>query len=381
MFTDNRALILFSARHLGRGGALVLAGCLLACGGRPAKVELPLPPPVAAAGELMQVLSDQELPEAMPWVADVRWKDDSTVWLSCPVGTRGVIEVVVGADGLQMSDRTEVENGRGGGQIMMAHHLGVSDSYLAVASPVIIAGWKRWHDHAITGVHPFEGTIDLDVYQDRLLVLGLVHTAHGIPEDAIAWIGSMTEDLSDLQGFFFSSESPDLPALARCFYLEQGAARFLGDGSLVVAPGAEPGIFHYGPDGRLLSTWQSEAIGLSVGCPDSMEDMDRYGRDPEYRWGMINEMRIADEILPLPQGPGLVVRSAAPEGTVWDLYLLLGGGETAVSRLPVTSVSELSHLRGDVRGDRVVLLVSEYGRADLLPAPPVRPRLIVAELV
>jgi hypothetical protein len=112
-----------------------------------------------------------------------------------------------------------------------------------------------------------------------------------------------------------------------------------------------------------------------------MEGMDRYGWDPDYRWGVINEMRIADEILSFPQGPGLVVRSAAPEGTVWELYLLLAGGSTVASRLPVTSASGLSHLRGDVRGDKVVLLVSEYGRPDLEQAPPVRPRLIVAELV
>jgi hypothetical protein len=83
-----------------------------------------------------------------------------------------------------------------------------------------------------------------------------------------------------------------------------------------------------------------------------------------------------DAILPLPEGPGLIVRSVAGGRAHWTMTLLAPSG-TELIDLPVTGAND-ERLRADCDGDRIVLLV---GPADFGPGKTYAPsRLIVAAL-
>jgi hypothetical protein len=355
--------------------AVLLVGSVTTGGGEPASI------PRTQTPDRIEVIADHPLPESLPWVTDVRWKDDQTVLISCPVGKVGVTEVdLSNPERFLYASEPEVRNGSGHGRFYVSQHLGYSPQFLALGSPVFVVGWKQPGQDEAINQYPVAGVVDLDVHDNRLLLLGMDRTEDGAICDEVAWVGSLDNGYQDRQAVAYATASTEVPAMARCFYLEQGAARFLKDGSFVVVPGAEPGVYHYSAEGRLIAAWQSEVFGLAVGCTPDQKEAERFGYDPDFRWGTVNQMRITDEILSLPSGPALVVRSAAPGGTSWELYLLEDTGTARASRLPISSPSRLSYLRGDVRGNQVVLLVSEYGRPDLHEAPDTRPRLILASI-
>jgi hypothetical protein len=106
----------------------------------------------------------------------------------------------------------------------------------------------------------------------------------------------------------------------------------------------------------------------------------RYTLPETTEW--MSRQRILDDILPLADGPGLLVRKMGPDGrTSWDLRILRPGGEARVYRIPFTGGPE-DRLSGDVRDGRIVLLRSTWqsfldeprgGEIVLLAMPPVRP--------
>lgn len=75
----------------------------------------------------------------------------------------------------------------------------------------------------------------------------------------------------------------------------------------------------------------------------------------------LNRHHVLDDILPLPQGPGLLVRSWGTEGQAqWTLKVLRPEGieEYAV---PVVGRRPMDRLHGDVRNGKIVLLLSASG--------------------
>jgi hypothetical protein len=161
-----------------------------------------------------------------------------------------------------------------------------------------------------------------------------------------------------------------------CGILELGKVRFLQDGSMIVAPGVEPGVFHYGIDGKLLESWQADRLGFDAGCGLSDDEMNRYSASVKARYPWLNQRRVLDEILPLPEGPGFVVRTRTAGKTSWQLKLIRGPRDVKTVAIPLSSPSEFAHLRGDVRDGRLVLLLADRGEKP----PAGYPRLVVAEL-
>jgi len=85
-------------------------------------------------------------------------------------------------------------------------------------------------------------------------------------DGAIAWLGGLSEGAAGLKPIYFSVAGRGAQPMAECAVLELGAVRFLSDGSFLVVPGVEPGIYWYDAAGDLVRTWESEALGLGGLC-------------------------------------------------------------------------------------------------------------------
>jgi hypothetical protein len=201
---------------------------------------------------------------------------------------------------------------------------------------------------------------DLDRAGRRLLCLGAPHdgTPTFAADGAIAWIGSLAHGLSDLRPILHDVGGPGAPNLRRCSVLELGSVRSLPDGSFLVVPGFQPGAHLFDNIGRLLRTWDTEALGIPPPRCAEISDKEKYELrfEPERRVAWVNAHAVVDEVLPLPQGPGLVVRSRGADGLVrWQLKIL-GAERVTTHDLPFTSNRPFDRLRGDARNGRIVLL-------------------------
>jgi hypothetical protein len=214
-----------------------------------------------------------------------------------------------------------------------------------------------------------------DVWRDRLVFVGDLHP--GAQRSAgVVWYGPLSahpqRDLRPLLLDAASAGTATTPGLIHCDELQLGAARFLADGSFVVVPGFQSGLHLYGANGELLRVWQNEDAGFDA--PDcagmSQQEADRYSASPPARFEFVNRYRVVDEILPLPAGPGLVVRYVTDGGVHWALRLLRLNGEILTYALPFTGNDATDRLRGDVRGNRIVLLLAGSKTARELPDPP-----------
>ncbi|MEO8504576.1 MAG: hypothetical protein ABI609_11810 [Acidobacteriota bacterium] len=254
--------------------------------------------------------------------------------------------------------------------VLLAEHLGLSFDFIAVASPINQLIWQsrkepamagqlgEWGDHEHAPISFFE---DIDLRGDRLAILGLMRAAHGMsPDGAIAWIGRLGSRAVPLRPIAFSAAGKGAAPVNSCAATSVGKIRFLSDGRLLVLPGAEPGIFVYSLEGKLLQTFDTAALGLDLHCDFDEATRMRFGSDVRARLDYLNRFTTVEEVLPLDRGPALILRSAGSWGTRWRVVLLGEGGANHEIPLPITSSSPNSHLRGDVLGSRIVLLQSEW---------------------
>jgi hypothetical protein len=222
----------------------------------------------------------------------------------------------------------------------------------------------------------------LDVADGRLLLLGNPQWSLS-PAPSVAWVGPVTghpaKDLTPLP--LYDAAGPKSPALINCEEIPTGGARFLPDGSFLVVPGFQPGAHLFSATGRLLSTWDTAALGLdALDCAHlSAADHLRFSRTPRARFDFLNQHRVVDAILPLKEGPGLLIRSVKDGKVAWDLKVLQSGERVLSYDVPVAGELPYDRLRGDVRGDRIVLLRAAQWFDKL--SPPYRTtRIVVAEL-
>ena len=351
-------------RALGRLPLACLAGMLL----------LAAAPTGQSGAAAVRVLAEYPLHPVLRAAVDVRWSGDRSVYLAS--GKAGTFEVPLGA---AAQPRSLIAGNHERGGFWLSSRVAASPRYLVTAAPVFTLRWRPLPGGTDQEVF-FDAILDLDLRDDRLLVLGALkdEKERFAPDGAIAWIGSLGRKLADRKPVHYSAYGAGARPLAHCGPFDMGAARFLADGSFVIVPGVEPGAFLYDPSGKLVRTWDTRAIGLDTeDCADLSEELQaRLAAVPEPRWAWLNRRRILDDILPLPQGPGLLVRSVSEGRVRWDLQVLTPGGSIASYAVPVSSPSDLAHLSGDVRDGRMILLLSAIGRH----GPEVPPRLILAEL-
>lgn len=302
------------------------------------------------------------LPDSFRRARDVRWIDDRTALLSVP--KVGVWEVEI--DGGVKPTRRLIQAGRGSPDgLWMTVKLAVSGDYLAVSPGVHEMAWRPLSaGSSDLERRVFEFVVDMDVFGSTVLVLGTRRDEKRrySPDGAAAWLGDLKAGFPTLRPIFFSSSGPGAERIDACGAFGIGGVRFLPDGRFVVVPGSEPGVFLYRADGELQRTWDSEALGIETLCDFDPDQEELLGANLEARWAWLNQRRFLAEILPLDKGPALVLREVRAEGTRWILKILRADGSVETEALPVTSRSPLARLKGDVRGSRLLLVISEdYG--------------------
>ncbi len=197
------------------------------------------------------------------------------------------------------------------------------------------------------------------------------------PEGGLVWSGSLGRQLTDIRPIFFSNSGPGAKGLADCGILGLGGIRFLADGSYVIIPGVERGIYLFDQNDKLVRTWETEPFDFHAGCDVTEREKYWLNKDISVRTAWFNQHRILDEILPLPAGPGLVVRSFENGATTWRLHLLRRDGTSEEYAVPIPARAPNLRLEGDVKDDKFVFLVWEYAKKD---EETVRPMLYVMKL-
>ncbi len=321
-----------------------------------------------------EILEAQHLPSELLWVTDVRWAQNRSVFIAEML--RGVYQISL--DDTTQTPRLMVRRGNGIDEIWLADSLAASPNLLAVGGMVFSFGWTTWSHEGLMDQFPMALVVDLDLSGNRVLLLGAQRDDAGryAPDGAVAWIGTLAQGPDALTPVFYSSSGPGARNMDACGPMLTGAVRFLPDGSFVIVPGVEPDVYLYGPQGKLLRVWSSEAVGFDAGCGLSDEDMYRLSADEPGRWAWVNQRRTVDDVLALPEGPGLIVRSVRGGKTHWQLKILSTSGTISSCDLPISSDSDLAHLAGDVRDGELVLLVAVYGHTPQTRRPETPPRLV-----
>lgn len=294
---------------------------------------------------------EYDLTESLPAARDVRWvKPDSLVLSSF---TDGVFLADLRPD-LELGSPI-LRSGKRRGELFLPAYLGASEEYVAVAAPVFYVAWKRWDQNRLNQ-RAFAAILDIDVQGDRLLILGAERDGEEFaPDGAIAWMGEMSDGLASLRPILFSSTGPGARAVDACGLMEIGNVRWLDDGSALVVPGVEGGVYLYRRDGALARTWQSDSLGFDAGCGLTDTEIYRYSADQPGRWKWVSQRRVVDDILPLPSGPGLLIRTVSDGVARW-LLRILAGEQNRMCEIPIEGTST-SDLHADVIGDRVIFLL------------------------
>lgn len=328
------------------GAVAVLAGCAAA---PPPSAVTPVPP------------IEREL-TAFARPTDIRWEDGEHVLIADL--DQGIARVrAVSSDPPEWLP--EWPAGKGVGS--RYQYLGRSQHYMATADLAFGLRWRGSDPADAIVSQPIEYVADLDVHGDRLLLAGLRRDDEGKlgADGAFAWLASLPG----------GALRPILPftnraAIEDCAGFHVASVRFLSDGSFLIVPGAEPGIYLYDAQGRLQRNFDSERLNLLSQCQMSRDEQALATSQPEARQRWINRHRVVDEVVELPSGPALLIRSREADVTRWELAPLRNG---EARPLPFTSSSPRAHLSADARNGRLVLLIADVGHGD----EGASPRLIV----
>jgi hypothetical protein len=315
----------------------------------------------------LRLLKRVALPQARSVATDIRWAGDDSVYVSWD--RAGVVEV--GLDGVKrrtlIPDLTTLGNGDN-----HYRHLAVSPAALAVASSNWGVVWRSLQPNSDGKVLMQSRDIPLinafDLAGDRALFIGLAEfkadkegsPPEFAPRGDVAWTGSLSSQLKDLQPVLYDAGGVGAPNYFNCRAASVGAVRFLAGGSFIVAPGFQDGIHLYDAGGRQVRSWTNEQVGLDThsACA-KMTHADVVRFNSEAGWGpWLNSHHVLDGILPLPQGPGLLVRSWGQDGQAhWVLKVLQADGIKTYA-VPLVGHRPSDRLHGDVRDGKIVLLLA-----------------------
>lgn len=328
-----------------------------------------------AAPPALRISSEITLPASLEKAKDVRWAGDNSVYLA--LATEGAVEINLNPKNLATKEMIPGSTKPGG--FWGSEQLAASPRFLVAAGPALSLTWRRL-DVPVRVEQDFEGIQAIDVREDRLAILGVRRDENRKvgTDGAIAWTASLGQQLEDVKPFLYDVTGPGAKAMRRCIVSHVGAMRFLADGSLAVVPGVQPGVHLYDPKGNLVRTWDTASLGIDTDCQSLSEQQatQLISKAPDrYVW--LNQRKLVDTLLPLDQGPGLVVRRVENGQTRWDLKQLRYDGSVETYEIPIEGRGEFFNLEGDVRSGRIVLLLKETVFQGERRAAP---RLFVAHL-
>jgi hypothetical protein len=326
-----------------------------------------------AAGPQFILQSQADVPKELHAAVDVRWAGDQSVYLA--LSGAGVVEApLVEGHG---AVRHLVAPNEGG--LMPIAKVAASGSYLVAAPIVFEVAWRRLDNETLLE-EGFEFVQAVDVRDRQLAIVGVRgdEKRNFATDGAIGWIGSLDKRLADLRAIAFAATGPGAQAMLNCGSFGLAAVRYLPDGSLLMIPGVQPGAELFDASGKPVHAWDTGALGIDTDCGSLTQPQQvRLAAHYDERLTWINRRRTVDSILPLPQGPGVLIRTVDGSATHWQLKILHSDGTWSTVQVPLQGASAFAHLHADARGNRLVLLLYEDGWGFRQVA---RSRLITATL-
>jgi len=317
----------------------------------------------AARGSTVTKLLELALPEPVAGSQDVRWETDQSVVLSA--GTAGVFRLDL--ENASRSPQVLIPGGTGEGRAWFSTRVAASERWLLAAAPVYSVVWTAREGGELQGTADFDVILDVDVDGDHAALLAAKRTTRLAPDGAVGWIGSLSKNLTDARPVYYSTDGPGASSFNRCGRFSVGAIRYMRDGTLIIVPGFENGIYKTDRTGRVLQVWDSTLLTPGPPCHITEDEASMLGRSPAGLDTYVNGRVIVEDALPLRGGAGLVVRYPGGDQVRWRLIRLTDKGPDGGTWLPIGETSASARVKADVRGDRLVLLVEE-------PGPPARPR-------
>jgi len=343
-------------QSISRRAKLIVVLGLVTLAGTPALFAAPAP-------ANLRVVARYPVPGEPTSPVDVRWAGENSVYLVR--FEDGVAEVKL-APGLPFV-RTLVPSNAVGHMAKFFWHVAASDGILAFAARDMNLGWRPIQASADRKVL-FEMrhvglTAGMDLRGDRLLLLGVGLSDYlddkYDSEGGLAGFGKLTSDLQELKPLRLDSEGRGAPHHSRCGILDAGGARFLQDGSMFIVPAVEPGAFLYDAEGTLLRSWTNADLGVDDLCAGVTKDVSRtFAGSPLKARAWRSSHRVVDAVLPLPQGPAVIVRTMIGGRPTWQLKVLGSHGILNFS-IPVSNAGPNDRLRADARGSSIVILRRE----------------------
>jgi hypothetical protein len=189
--------------------------------------------------------------------------------------------------------------------------------------------------------------LDVAVRGQRQCLLALPMTGK---TEEVVWCGPVAE--SWLKYKVVHRLTSGRTTFLNTFSYERGGAIAMGeDGSVTVVTNAEPGVFRYGSDGKLIETLGRSFNALVL--PMTREMKMRFAGDVEGRYHLLlNQQPVLEDLILTPRGPALLVRIAEKEKIRWELWWPRPDGKPAVppTRLGIDRIGPFGHLRCDARG-------------------------------
>jgi hypothetical protein len=141
-----------------------------------------------------------------------------------------------------------------------------------------------------------------------------------------------------------------------------GAIALGADGSLTVVTAAEPGVFRYAPDGKLIETLGKSFDELVMHSMSELRTQFEGNLDDSYRL-IFNTQPTIDDLILTPRGPALVVRIAEKDRIRWELWWPRADGRiTPPSRLGIDRIGPFGHVHCDARGNSLACVGSKPDR-------------------
>jgi hypothetical protein len=322
-------------------------------------------------------------------ITDVRWAGDDSVYLERYYDGVDEVKLETGLPRVrQLVPNRMILDSR---SYKNFKRLAASEGFLAFSDGGEALTWRSLARGADGTVRferkPMDLVEDVDMAGDRLLILGALSYRDEpgnpfSPDGAVAFLGSAREGSGQtFRPVLFDPAGKGAPHLGNCITAALGAARFLPDGSFFIVPGFQPGAYLFSRDGVEIRRWNTSLLGLDADADCGSMTWEVRDRTllnhPEERTRWLARHRVADEVLPLSSGPGVVIRSVAAGAVRWELDVL-GAQGIETYEIPIAGATVYHRLRGDVRGGRIVFAVVDDSFRDVSKKAPTQ--LVVMEL-
>ncbi len=355
-------------------GVILAGAAALAAGHAPvasAQIDAPGTP-------VLDGLQAIELPADLSAAADVRWRDVGGFLIG--LRRNGVYSWQPGNEAPELvatlAGQPFSRASRYGDHSRIGSGGGDADSLIFGGD--LFGVWRLADGRATALKANVEIVGDLDQQGEWAVAVGLARRPdpgqerHDVWEPHIAW---MLDAAGDVKGLLPTRDGGK--ALDACFPVEPSVSRFVGDGLVLVVPGAEPGAYLYDANRALQAVVDLEALDIGdLACGD--QERDRLDQE-DSRAAWLGQHRFIDEVVANDRGDVfLFVRHVLAQN---DGPAATSPATGVASRLPATPAPNpapdddenggaVSTPAGGAAADRTVVSVKVFSAGQASTASP-----------